>query len=266
MYVIGKIIGGVLGFIMAGTGGAILGAIIGNLFDKGLNGQFNNKVNIFLHEKRNQVQLNFIKTLACLMGLLAKADGRVSEHEIKFAQHVFKHLKLNEEQRKLAVTWFTLSKNGQVSFQDQQRLLQNLKESNIALCRHCLDLSYQMAIIDGLNMKKVNALNQLLSSIGFSPINLNYDDEPNSYQYQQSSQNSSRSNSNINIHQAFATLELDSTADQKTVKRNYRRLIGQYHPDRMIAKGVGAEELKRATEKTQQISKAYKYICEAKGW
>ena len=54
--------------------------------------------------------------------------------------------------------------------------------------------------------------------------------------------------------------------EQNTVKRAYRRLMNEHHPDKLVAKGLPPEMMEMAKEKTQQIQAAYDLICKAKGW
>lgn len=53
--------------------------------------------------------------------------------------------------------------------------------------------------------------------------------------------------------------------EQSTVKRAYRRLMNEHHPDKLVAKGLPPEMMEMA-KKTQQIQAAYDLICKAKGW
>ena len=50
------------------------------------------------------------------------------------------------------------------------------------------------------------------------------------------------------------------------LKKAYRKLMSEYHPDKLMAKGLPDAMVKVATEKTQQIKAAYEQICSAKGW
>ena len=59
---------------------------------------------------------------------------------------------------------------------------------------------------------------------------------------------------------------MKSSDDEKTVKRAYRRLMSQHHPDKLVAKGLPEEMIKMATEKTQEIKSAYELIKKSKGW
>jgi DnaJ like chaperone protein len=44
------------------------------------------------------------------------------------------------------------------------------------------------------------------------------------------------------------------------LKKAYRRLMSQHHPDKLVAKGLPEQMIRDATEKTQQIKAAYELI------
>ena len=44
------------------------------------------------------------------------------------------------------------------------------------------------------------------------------------------------------------------------MKKAYRRLMNQHHPDKLIAKGLPEEMVRLATEKTQEIKAAYEQV------
>ena len=286
MQLIGKIVGSLLGYLMAGPFGVVLGLVIGNFFDKGLKTHLTQQqYSAYFSEKRPHIKTSFIKTISCLMGLMAKADGRVSEAELQFANFMFTLLKLSPTELETAQQWFTTSKNGQVTHDDQVRMLHYLKQVNLKLCKCCLDITYQMAKIDGLTQSKINLMNDLLTSIGFAPLETIFNAHEfwqkvySEHVYQQhqrqgrsSSNGSYRNyqspprNTSLTLNDAFSVLGLQVTAGKAEVKKAYRKLMSKYHPDKMIAKGATNQELKQATEKTQQISKAYSYICDYKRW
>ena len=65
---------------------------------------------------------------------------------------------------------------------------------------------------------------------------------------------------------AFAILNLTATATNDEVKKAYRRLMSQHHPDKLVAKGLPEEMIKLATQKTREIRAAYERIREARGF
>lgn len=66
------------------------------------------------------------------------------------------------------------------------------------------------------------------------------------------------------LREAYQILAVSSDASDAEVKKAYRRLMSQHHPDKLIAKGLPPEMIKMATQKTQQIKKAYEQICKAR--
>jgi len=63
-----------------------------------------------------------------------------------------------------------------------------------------------------------------------------------------------------NLSQSYILLGVSSTDDMATIKRNYRRLISQHHPDKLVAKGLPEEMMDMAHQKTLEIRKAYETI------
>ena len=59
---------------------------------------------------------------------------------------------------------------------------------------------------------------------------------------------------------AYEILGVSKAATDADVKKAYRRLMSQHHPDKLIAKGLPDEMVKLATEKTQKIKAAYEEI------
>lgn len=275
MHILGKVLGGFFGFLMAGPLGAFLGLFIGSIFDKALRAHLSLPYYHFRTEKREIVINAFIKSTGCLMGYFAKLDGRVSEEELHYANQIFQELHLNTEQTNTAKQWFTSSKNGQINLEDQIRMLVFLKEKNLLLCKTCLDIIFKMLKIDGLNTQKITVMNKILSALGFAPLETMFNPEDfwqNVHahtQYRQQNyqrQSYTPPSSHTSLDNAFKTLGLNASATQAEVKKAYRRLMSKHHPDKMMAKGASSKEIKESTEKTQQISRAYELICNQKGW
>jgi DnaJ like chaperone protein len=65
---------------------------------------------------------------------------------------------------------------------------------------------------------------------------------------------------------AYAILNIDPSASDAEVKRAYRRLTSQHHPDKLAAKGLPEEMMKLAAEKTREIRDAYECIRTARGF
>jgi len=66
------------------------------------------------------------------------------------------------------------------------------------------------------------------------------------------------------LSEAYRALGVTEQVGDKELKRAYRKLMSQYHPDKMIAKGVPKDMLEMATEKTQEIQAAYEVIAKSR--
>ena len=53
---------------------------------------------------------------------------------------------------------------------------------------------------------------------------------------------------------------VSASISDKELKRAYRKLMSEHHPDKLIAKGVPEDMIKIATEKSQEIQAAYEMI------
>ena len=63
---------------------------------------------------------------------------------------------------------------------------------------------------------------------------------------------------------AYRALGVSSDASDAEIKKAYRKLMSQHHPDKLIAQGVPPDMIKLATEKTQEIQTAYELIQKAR--
>jgi DnaJ like chaperone protein len=60
-------------------------------------------------------------------------------------------------------------------------------------------------------------------------------------------------------------LGVESKASDAEVKRAYRRLINRHHPDKLASRGLPEEAIKLASQKTQEIIRAYEVVTRARG-
>ncbi len=84
--------------------------------------------------------------------------------------------------------------------------------------------------------------------------------EQNYQRYQQQAMQDPRAY----LNDAYKILGLTSAPTDFEIKKSYYRLMSQHHPDKLMAKGLPPEMMKMATQKTQQIKKAYEQIRKAR--
>ncbi len=66
------------------------------------------------------------------------------------------------------------------------------------------------------------------------------------------------------LEQAYATLGVDADASEPQIHAAYRRMIAQYHPDRVA--GAAPEIQQLAETRAGEINAAYDRIRDARGW
>lgn len=274
----GKIIGAVLGFIMAGPVGALIGLFVGNFFDKGLVQQFSNPHWSYKTESRDEVQEAFIQATFAAMGYIAKADGRITESVIQQAKKIMQEMGLSKTEKKEAQSYFNAGKQSTINLNATILHFKTVSYDNSQLLNLFGNILYRVAQVDGLSMAKIKRLNEIFNLMNFAPLHSQfnfYQDFFNRHTYQDQSQTGSRQYSSSqqssshykgSLSEAYALLKIPPSASQTEVKKVYRKLMSQNHPDKLIAKGASEKEVKIANEKTQAISRAYEQICESRGW
>jgi len=70
----------------------------------------------------------------------------------------------------------------------------------------------------------------------------------------------------VSLADAYAVLGISSLASDEEIKKAYRRLLSQHHPDKLVAKGLPEEMMKLASARTHQIRSAYEKIREKRGF
>lgn len=269
---LGKVIGGTFGFLIGGPLGAVLGTALGHQYDTGgTMGPGTVKPQLGNDDPR-RMQMAFFTATFSVMGHLAKVDGNVSRAEIESARAAMDRLELSDELRHTAIQLFTEGKKPGFPLLESLEQLRAECYRHPALLRLFMEILLDTAYADGsLRLSEERLLLQICDRIHLSRFdfyamkaqvdaNLRLADA----RYRRSQQRAPRAGRKPPLESAYATLGVRPSATPEEVKRAYRRLIGQHHPDRLAADNASDETVRVATEKTQQIRKAYELIAETR--
>lgn len=256
----GKLIGGAFGFMIGGPLGALLGAALGHNFDRGLDRLTVNGESP--HMRQHRIQGAFFTATFSVMGHVCKADGRVSHDEIRAARQVMRRMELNQDQEKAAMALFNAGKQPDYPL---DQVLQQLRAEighRLNLKRIFIEIQCMAAGADArVDPAERKILQHLCDVLGFSRQELDH-----LLRSVAGHHADGEASAVTSMAAAYHILGVQSSATDVEIKRAYRRLMNQHHPDKLVSKGLPEEMVKVATERTHQIRQAYEFIREGRGF
>jgi DnaJ like chaperone protein len=265
----GKLAGGVFGFMLGGPLGALLGSVLGHNFDKGLAGLEADGATGGQAEQA-RIQSAFFTATFSVMGHIAKADGRVSTEEINQARAIMAQMDLPAEMRRAAIDLFNQGKRHDFPLDDVLNQFRRECRRRTTLIQMFLEIQIQAAWADGkLDTAEEQLLLHICQKLGIPEFLFRQLERmihaQQGGQYSGSSQRQAASGA-PSLKDAYAMLGMSADASDAEIKKAYRRLMSQHHPDKLVAKGLPEEMMKVATRKTHEIRKAYEAIKQARGF
>ena len=250
----GKLIGGALGFMMGGPLGARLGSSIGHQFDSGRGRAGAGGVDAGGLER---TQAAFFTATFSVMGHLAKADGQVSEEEIQAARNLMRQMRLSKAQSEAAIDLFQKGKDPDFPLDAVLRQFRSECHRRTTLLRMFLEIQVQAALADGrIDPAENRILAHVGEVLGFSTAEI--EQLVNLVSGTSGQQQSGHRMQPL--EDAYRVLGISTSATNAEVKKAYRRLTNQHHPDKLVAKGMPEEMVKLANEKTQEIRSAWERV------
>ncbi len=252
-----SVLGGALGYMIGGPLGAMLGVAFAGNLSKGKS-NFRGSASDYRPGDQQRVQAAFFSSVFSVMGYIAKVDGKVSKSEILLAQQVMQHMQLSEDMQKAAKELFNQGKQKDFNLDEVLEQFRTESHRRTHLVRMFLEIQIQATYADGVfDDKEYDALKYIAQKLRF-PI---HELERLIQQFSVASGKASK----LTIDDAYVILGADKSLTDKELKRAYRRLLAQHHPDKLVAKGLPDEMIKLANDKTQEIISAYELIKKHRG-
>lgn len=265
----GKLAGFLIGLLAFHSFGAgLLGAVLGHLLiDSGwLYG--------LVHGGSRD---GYVEPLFAVMGALAKSDGRVSEAEVGIAEKLMTRLELDALWRRRAIDAFNRGKAPGFELASTLADLRTWCQPRRSSVMPFLDMLCDVALADGpLNDDKLRTLKHVAFSLRVSEIQLvallamkgfawNAGPRANDWAHAGAyTSGNDRAPPRSSGPDPYTVLGVPRDADARTIKRAYRKLISEYHPDRL---GNMPDDLRRRAElRASEINAAWDRIQSERGF
>ena len=255
----GKALGGAFGFLIGGPLGALMGIAFGHSFDSGL-GKLRG---VDGGADQERIQAAFFTATFSVMGYIAKADGRVTRDEIQLAEAVMTRLGLNAEMRESAKRLFNEGKAADFPVDEVVEQFRRETHRRTTLMQMFLEIQLQAAYADGvMHPAEREALLSICRRLGIPAAQLDRLEEMLRAGFGRSGGRgrADAETTRASIDEAYRLLGVDRSASDGELRKTYRRLMSQHHPDKLVAKGLPDEMIQDANAKTQQIKAAYELI------
>lgn len=252
----GKLVGVIVGSL-AGPVGAAVGLFLGHQFDRGVRGASDASF--------EGVGQRFFEATFGVMGHVAKADGRVSEAEIRAARDIMNRMRLNPAQVQQAIRLYTAGKSPDWPLQGELARLREALGARRTLRRAFIEIQMEAALANGhLGAATRDLLWQISAALDLSRVELAQVEAllrfGRTFGGERGAQPPQRSAAD-----AYRVLGLEPGASDADVKLAYRRLMNQHHPDKLRSRGMPESMIPVAEAKTREIRAAWDTLRAARG-
>jgi len=246
---LGKMVGGTIGFALAGPLGAIAGAAFGHAFDTTA------ELEISQHpvslSNGETAQLTFFVATFSMLAKLVRTDGRIGKEEIDTIERFMaEDLNLDPESRRYARNIFQTALNSYETFDGFATQFYHHFRYQPQFMELIIDILLRVAAADGPLSEKEEKV--IRSAVGIFNIS--------ETRYRQI-----RSKYVKEVEKYYSVLGCRPSDSDDTIKQRYRKLVQDYHPDKIVSKGLPEEFVKFAQDKFREIQEAYGIVKTERG-
>jgi len=244
----GKMTFGTMGLLFGGPIGAIIGVSLGHhLVDK--NAEYGQRGAV--PPKSEQAQAAYFVCIFSILGKIAKADGVVTDDELKVVDDFINGMNISETEKQFAKQVFNEAKNSNYSVEDFASQFYQINSGQPAVLHSFLDVLFRVAAADKVlhpaeedALKKVKDIFQI-SDKQFNDIKSIYFTD-------------------VDRYYKLLNCSVDSSNDE--IKKSYKKLVRDFHPDTIVSKGLPEEFTEFAASRFREIQEAYEKVRKDRGF
>ena len=229
--------GGGVGFVLGGPLGALLGALAGHVLVDREGAPFGPAPR----------ELVFTTGLVALSAKMARSDGVVTRDEVAAFERI---VKVPDGEHERIARLFDLAKQTSAGFEAYANQIAEVFRDEPALLEDVLDGLFLIAAADGAIHEAEHTYLRDVATIfaideaGFARIEARHMRRPDD---------------------PYLVLGASREMSDAQLKRHYRRLVAETHPDRAIARGLPEEAVAIATRRLAAINAAWDAIGRERG-
>lgn len=248
------LIGAGLGFMFGKLPGLIIGAVLGFWVARRL-------VRRVVVSKLSKMQDQFLDSTFAVMGCICKADGDVSVDELRVVEALFQRLRLSEAQRERANAAFERGKADDFDLDAELATVRRVTGGQRALLQMFLQVQLSAIAADGqLHPAEHDMLLRVARGLGCSEAEIAQIEA----MLRGGGRAGAAAESGPSLEEAYQVLGVSADASDAEIKKAYRRLMSENHPDKLAAKGMPESMREVAKERTSEIGNAYERIRKAR--
>ena len=240
MSIWGSLIGGMVGFSLAGQFGMLLGSLIGGKISRARSAAGN--FGTFA-----QPQQIFALSLIVLSAKLSKADGQVSKEELIAVRD---KLKIPENEIEQVGKIFNKAKQESTGYEPYAQQIAQIYKNNPNVLEEVINILFYIAEADGnVSKSELNMMQHIAQIFGLNQVQFNAIKE------------SRKSSDKLN---PYIVLESKPEENLQTIRKKYLQLSKEHHPDLLISKGVPQEVIAESKKKMRAINSAWDQVQKLK--
>ena len=198
--------------------------------------------------------------LVALMAKVAKADGKVCELEAQLLSNTFTDIsRVFEDSENIREQLKEIYKREMKSFDNTINVSQKylkLTKRDYRKRLGVMEYLLNIAFIDGDFSKTEFMICEDISNA----LEIREADFKNLISRFEQFYTQMKQKAGMNLQKAYEVLGIEEGTEFSIVKKEYRKLVREYHPDILMGQGKEQSIIDEATEKLQEINEAYEII------
>ncbi|MGM0542992.1 MAG: co-chaperone DjlA [Pseudomonadota bacterium] len=236
--------------------GLAVGGPLGLLIGGGLGWWLGRRIKRRLNVARMRIQEGFLDSIFSVMGCLCQADGQVTDGELGVAEKLFDQMRLQGEQRARARAAFERGRADDFDLDAELASVNRLTRHQPVMRQVFLQVQLSAIAADGvLHDAEHEMILRVARGVGCSDAEVQQIEA-----MLHGAAANSQGASEEALKDAYRVLGVSEDASDADVKKAYRRLMSQNHPDKLAGKGLPESMREVAQARTSEISNAYERI------